>query len=103
MRRSVNLTNMDKTISLRFAANTAAGTPRATVEFHLDTPTGPLAGTGTLTATGGNNAYTTQPFPLNFTGSRRVFLVFKPVSGGVTGNFGNLNWVEFSGTGAGVP
>jgi hypothetical protein len=97
--RSVNLTNMDKTIALRFAANATAGTNRATVEFHLDSPTGPLAGSGVLTATGGNNTYTTQSFPLDFTGSRRLFLVFKPAAGGPTGNFGNLNWVEFSGPG----
>ena len=47
------------------------------MEIHLDSPTGPLATTVTLEATGGNNTYTTQTFPLNFTGSRRVYLVFK--------------------------
>ena len=99
----VNLTNMDKQITFRFANNAAAGTPRVNVEVHLDSPTGPLATTATLLATGGNNTYTSQTFPLDFTGSRRVYLVFKPVAGGVTTGFGNLNWVEFSGAGHGVP
>ena len=95
---------MNKEITLRFAANGLAATPRATVEFHLDSPDGPLAGTGTLQNTGGNNAYTNQTFPLDFTGSRRVYLVFKAIPGNATiGNFGNLNWVEFAGAGHGVP
>jgi PKD repeat protein/type 1 glutamine amidotransferase len=98
----VNLANMDKQISFRFAAAGAAGTDRANVEIHLDSPTGPIATTATLKSTGSNNTYTTQTFPLDFTGSRRVYLVFKPVAGGVTTGFGNLNWVEFSGPGAGV-
>jgi PKD repeat protein len=101
--RFVNLTNMNKEISFRFAANATAGTNRANVEIHLDSPTGPLATTVTLQATGGNNTFTTQTFPLNFTGSRRVYLVFKTTSGGAAGNFGNLNWVEFSGAGTQAP
>jgi PKD repeat protein/type 1 glutamine amidotransferase len=101
--RFVNLANMDKQITFRFAANATAGTDRVNVEIHLDSPTGPLATTATLKATGGNNAYTSQTFPLDFTGSRRVYLVFKPVAGGPTTGFGNLNWVEFAGAGHGVP
>ena len=97
-----NLTNMNKEISFRFGAAGTAGTDRARVEIHLDSPTGPIATTATLKSTGNNNTYTTQTFPLDFTGSRRVYLVFKPVAGGVTTAFGNLNWVEFSGPGAGV-
>ena len=101
--RFVNLTNMDKQITFRFANNAAAADDRVKVEVHLDSPTGPLATTATLKATGNNNTYTSQTFPLDFSGSRRVYLVFKPVAGGVTTGFGNLNWVEFSGAGHGVP
>ena len=103
--RNVNLTNMDNDdhVPVRRERRTA-GTDRATVEIRLDSPDGPLAGTGTLLNTGGNNTYTNQTFPLNFTGSRRVYLVFRAIDGNATtGNFGNLNWVEFSGTGHGVP
>ena len=91
---------MAKQVSFRFAANATAGTNRANVEIRLDSPTGPVAATVTLQATGSATTYTTQTFPLDFTGSRRVFLVFRQTTGGPTGNFGSLNWVEFSGKGA---
>ena len=99
----VNLANMDKQISFRFASAGTNGADRANVEIHLDSPTGPIATTVTLKGTGSNNTYSTQTFPLDFEGSRRVYLVFKALPGStVTTGFGNLNWVEFSGPGAGV-
>jgi cytochrome c len=49
-----------------------------------------------------NNTYTSQTFPLPLTGAHRLFLVFRAVPGGPATGFGNLNWVEFSGPGAGV-
>ena len=49
-----------------------------------------------------NNTYTSQTFPLTFTGARRLFLVFRAVPGGPATGFGNLNWVGFTGPGAGV-
>ena len=57
-----------------------------------------MLSTVTLTATGtNNNTYTSQTFPLDFSGSQRLFLVFRAVPGGPTTGLGNINWVEFSG------
>ena len=64
----VNLTNMNKQITFRFANNAAAGTDRVNVEIHLDSPTGPLATTATLKATGGNNTYTEPDVPAGLHG-----------------------------------
>ena len=52
------------------------------------------------TATNNNNTYASQTSAsLNFTGSQRLFLVFRAVTGGPTTNLANINWVEFSGPG----
>jgi PKD repeat protein/glucose/arabinose dehydrogenase len=104
----VDLSNMDKSITLRFAGGSAtnpAGADRAAVEFRLDSPTGTLVGTGTLKSTGGNNnTYANQTFPLSFTGTHQLYLVFRAVSaiGAPATGLGNLNWVEFSGAGVGL-
>ena len=100
----INLTNMDKTIAIRYgagAAGVAAGTPRAAVEIRQGSPTGTLLQTIPLNATGAanNNTYATTSASLNFTGSQRLFLVFRAVTGGPTTNIANINWVEFSGPG----
>jgi PKD repeat protein/type 1 glutamine amidotransferase len=101
-----NLTNMTKQITFRYgggAAGVPVGTPRAAVEIHQGSVDGPLLTTVTLNSTGGNNnTYTSQTFPLDFSGSQRLYLVFRAVTGGPTAGLGNLNWVEFSGPGAGV-
>ena len=62
---------------------------------------GPLLTTITLGATGAanNNTYASQTAPLNFTGSQRLFLVFRSVTGGPVTGMGNVNWVGFNGTG----
>jgi hypothetical protein len=100
------LANMNKQITFRYgggAAGVPVGTPRAAVEIHQDAVDGPLLTTVTLTSTGvNNNTYTSQTFPLDFAGAHRLFLVFRAVTGGPTTGLGNLNWVEFSGSGAGV-
>jgi hypothetical protein len=96
--------NMNQEIVFRFANNAAAGSTRGLVEVHLDSVTGPVAATCTLTATGSNNTFTSQtcPFTTPVTGSRRIFLVFRQATGGPASNFGNLNWVGFNGPGHGV-
>jgi PKD repeat protein len=93
--------HMDQAITFRFANNSAAGSTRGLVDVRLDSPTGPLAATCTLLATGSNNTFTSQtcPFSTPVTGSRRLYLVFRQVPGGPATGFGNLNWVEFSGPG----
>jgi PKD repeat protein/type 1 glutamine amidotransferase len=101
-----NLTNMDKRITFRYAggaAGLAVGTPRAEVEIRQGGPEGELLTRATLLSTGtNNNTYTSQTFDLNFTGSQRLYFVFRAVPGGPTAGLGNLNWVEFTGPGAGV-
>ena len=103
----VNLTNMNKQITFRYAGGAATvpvGTDRAAVEMRLDSVTGPVAATAILKSTGtNNNTYTSQTFPLDFAGSRRVFLVFRTTPGGPPTGFGNLNWVEFGGSGIALP
>ena len=103
----INLTNMNKEITFRYAggaAGTVAGTPRMAVEIRQGSPTGTLLTTVTLNATGtNNNTYTSQTAPLNHTGSQRLYLVFQSVAGGPVTTMGNVNWVEFTGAGAGVP
>jgi beta-glucosidase len=47
------------------------------VEVRLDSPTGPLAGTATVTPTGGVYSYTTATAPLHGAKGRHdVYLVF---------------------------
>ena len=95
--------NMNKGIAFRFAQASAAGTARGLVEVRADSPTGDVVATCTLAATGGANTYTTQPcaFTSPVTGSRRLYLMFRQAPGGPATNFGNLNWVQFSGAGVG--
>ena len=81
----------------------SAGQPRAAVEIREGAADGPLVTTVTLAATSGNNAYGSQTFDLPLVGTKRLYLVFRAVAGGPATGFGNLNWVEFSGPGAGVP
>ena len=95
--------NMNKEIAFRFAQASAAGTARGLVDVRTDSPTGDVVATCTLAATGGANTYTTQPcaFTSPVSGSRRLYLMFRQAPGGPTTNFGNLNWVQFSGAGIG--
>jgi hypothetical protein len=61
--------------------------------------------TAVLKSTGVNNStYTSQTFPLDYTGSQRLYLVFRSVSvtGAPTANMGLINWVEFTGAGIGA-
>ncbi|MEV6636726.1 ThuA domain-containing protein [Actinoplanes sp. NPDC051470] len=86
-------------VALRYSGGSAAtaGQPRATVEVRLDSPTGTVAGTGTLNATSGNTAFATQSVPVSASaGSHQLYLVFRPVSGGPATGLANLNWVEFA-------
>ncbi|MBE1488407.1 ThuA domain-containing protein [Plantactinospora soyae] len=86
-------------VTFRVSGGSAAtaGTPRATVELRLDSPTGPLVGTATLNATTGNNDWSSQSLPVDQpAGGHRLYLVFQPVAGGPTTGLVNLNWVEFT-------
>jgi PKD repeat protein len=86
-------------LTLRYSGGSATttGTPRATVEVRLDAPDGELVGSGTLNATAGNSAWTSQNVAVDAAaGSHKLFLVFRGVAGGPTTGLANLNWVEFA-------
>ncbi|HEY6891103.1 MAG TPA: ThuA domain-containing protein [Solirubrobacter sp.] len=109
LNRSYNLQNMDKKITFRFGGGSAtnpAGADRAAVEIRTGSPTGPIVQTVTLksTSNANNNTYTSQTFDLNYSGTQRLFFVFRAVAGaGAPANgFGNLSWIEFSGAGVGI-
>jgi cytochrome c len=103
------LGNMTKQITLRYAGGSAtntAGNPRTGFDVRLDSPTGQIVGGGTLVSTGANNnTYTSQTFPLDFTGSHRLYVVFRSITGpgAPTTAMGLVNWVEFAGPGWGQP
>ena len=70
------------------------------VEVHLDAVDGPLLTTVTIAATANATTYASQTFPITDPGgAHRIYLVFRPVTGGPGNNFFNLNWVEFGGPG----
>ncbi len=100
-----NLANID---SLTFrvadtAAGRTAGSPLAAVELRTGSATGPLVSTYNLTSTGGTGVWTSQTFPISLAGLNELFLVFRAVDGGQTGNnLFNLNYVEFNGKGVSV-
>ena len=104
LNNNVDLVHAHQEITFRFAANAAAGTPRGAVEVHLDAFDGPIALTATLNATGGNTTFASQTFAFSppVIGAHRLYLVFRTVTGGAATNLGNLNWVGFTGPGAGV-
>ena len=102
--QQVNLLNIDS-LTFRYSGGSAAtaGLPQAAVEVRLDSPTGAVLTTATLTATTGTGAYASQTVPIaDPGGSHRLYLVFRPVTGGPTANLVNLNWIEFGGAGVGV-
>ena len=109
LNRSYNLANMDKKITFRFGGGSAtnpAGDDRAAVEIRTGSQTGPIVQTVTLKSTGNvnNNTFTSQTFDLNYSGTERLFFVFRAVTtpGAPANGFGNLSWVEFSGKGVGL-
>jgi PKD repeat protein/type 1 glutamine amidotransferase len=85
------------------AAGRTAGSPLAAVELRTGSATGPIVDTYNLVSTGGTAVWTSQTFPISLTGTNELFLVFRAVTGGQTGNnLFNLNWTEFGGAGIGV-
>jgi hypothetical protein len=101
----VNLQNINA-VTVRTSGGSAAtvGQPRFAIQVRLDAPDGPVLTTIAVNATSGNNAFTSTTVPITDPGgSRRLYLVFQPVSGGPATGFGNLNWIEFVGQGVGAP
>ena len=100
-----NLVNIDS-VTLRVADSAdgrTAGSPLAAVELRTGSSTGPLVSTFNLTSSGGTGTWSSQTFPLSLAGTNELFLVFRAVDGGQTGNnLFNLNYLEFNGKGATV-
>ena len=97
-----NLVNIN---SLTFRTSGGSGTAgTGSVEVHRDAVDGPLLTTVTIAATASATTYESQTFPITDPGgAHRLYLVFRPVAGGPTNNFFNLNWVEFGGPGISAP
>jgi beta-glucosidase len=79
-------------VATRLASASATG---GTVQYRLDSATGPVIATVPVTSTGGWQNWTTRTTTLTgtATGRHTVYLTF--TSGG-TGDFVNLNWFQFA-------
>jgi PKD repeat protein len=96
-----NLVNINS-LTLRTSGGTA-GIAVGNAEVHLDAVDGPLLTTVTVQGTGSAATYASTTVPITDPGGlHQIFLVFRPVAGGPTNNFFNLNWTEFGGTGVAV-
>jgi PKD repeat protein len=101
-----NLQNINSvTFRVADAANgRTVGSPLAAIDVRQGAVDGPILATANLTSTGATGTWSSQNVPLAMTGTHRIFLVFRSVDGGATGNnLFNLNWVEFAGGGVGTP
>jgi cytochrome c len=97
-----NLVNIDALTLRTSGGSGAAGT--GAVEVHLDAVDGPVLTTVTIAATADATTFVSQTFPVaDPGGTHRIFLVFRPVTGGPGNNFFNLNWIEFVGQGVSAP
>lgn len=77
-------------VSARVATNTSGGT----IEYRLDSPTGPLIGSMSVGNTGGWQSWTTRTATVSgASGVRTLYVVFKGSVAGIA----NLNWLRFSG------
>ncbi|MGH2824950.1 MAG: ThuA domain-containing protein [Thermoleophilaceae bacterium] len=93
--KPMNLLNIDSLVYR--AASAGAG---GTIEVHVDSPSGPLISTATITPTGGWQRWTSVEAAITAPGgTHELFFVFKSDAGG--GLF-NLNWIEFVGKGVSV-
>lgn len=87
---NVDLGSGVNTVNVRFATQNPSTTN--SIEFHLDSTTGPLIGTLTPQPTGGWQNWTTQTTSITgASGIHDVYLVFKGDSG-----IGNIHWFSFS-------
>ena len=98
-----NLLNITD-LTFRIASNNTnvpAGSPLVAVDVRLDAVDGPILFTADLTSTGDSANWESQTFQLTDPGGgHQLYLVFRSVPGGATGNnLFLLNWVEFVGGG----
>jgi O-glycosyl hydrolase len=83
----------------KVAARVASASSGGTIEFRLDSASGPLAGTVTIPATGGWQTWQTVTGSVaGVTGVHNLHAVFKGGSG-----IGNLNWFQFLSSASSLP
>jgi glucosylceramidase len=88
--RNIDFGSGVSSVNVRVASGGSGGT----MEFHLDSQSGPLAGTATLPVTGGWQTWTTVTAPISgATAIRNLFVTFR--SGGASGGIANVNWFQF--------
>jgi len=87
--KSINFGTSVSTVSVRTASAGQGGT----VQFHLDSVTGPLIATATLPITGGWQTWQTVTAPVTgASGLHDLYLTFQ----GTTAGISNLNWFQFN-------
>ncbi|HUA39326.1 MAG TPA: carbohydrate-binding protein [Candidatus Sulfopaludibacter sp.] len=87
--------NMDFATGItNITARVASASSGGTLEFRLDSPTGPLISSVAITNTGGWQTWQTVTAPVSgANGRHNLYLVFH----GTTSGIGNLNWFQFGG------
>jgi hypothetical protein len=87
--QNVNFATGITNVTARVASDGTGGT----LNFRLDSPTGPLIGSVTIPVTGGWQTWTTVNGAVSgASGVHNLYVVFE----GTSGNIGNLEWFEFS-------
>ncbi|SER81482.1 beta-glucosidase [Lentzea albida] len=78
-------------VTTRLASGSTAG---GTLQFRLDSPTGPLVATVSAASTGGWQTWTSRTAAASgATGVHRLYLV---ATGGTGGDLANVNWFQFA-------
>ncbi len=81
-----------------FNARVASAASGGSIELHLDSQTGTLIGTCTVSGTGGAQTWTTKTCSIS--GATGVHDLFFKFTGTGSSNLFNFNWWQFSGPGA---
>ena len=76
-------------LNIRWASDGSGGT----LEFHLDSTSGPTIAQGSFPVTGGWETW--QTFPLTVSGAQGVHKLFVIFHGAGASGLGNLNWFQF--------
>lgn len=94
--RYVDFGSGESNVVARLACDPAnGGNCGGTLEFHLDSASGPLAGSVTIPSTGGWQTWTTVFGQVSgASGVHDLYVVFKAPTSGNT-SLGNLNWFRF--------
>lgn len=87
--KNINFGTSVSTVNVRTASAGQGGT----LEFHLDSASGPLIGTATLPITGGWQTWETVTAPITgASGLHDLYIVFQGSNAGIS----NVNWFQFN-------